>query len=107
MTFHHGAVNVGWNPPKPIRVPEPPRQFADRALGGAGPGTFILDLHAPTPDAVQAWLNAPAKLRVIGPSYEPANDADYHMSGGSLAQWFDAIIRLEEVTPTRLQPPGR
>jgi erythromycin esterase len=107
MTFHHGAVNVGWNPPEPLRVPEPPGQFADRALGDAGPGSFILDLHAPAPDAVRAWLNAPAKLRVIGPSYEPANDADYHMSGGSLAQWFDAIIRLEEVTPTRLLPPWR
>lgn len=107
LTFHHGAVNAGWNPPKPFRVPEPPRQFADLALGDAGPGSFILDLHAPAPDAVRAWLNAPARMRVIGPSYEPASDADYHMSGGSLAEWFDAIIQIEEATPTHPLPPSR
>jgi erythromycin esterase len=53
---------------------------------------------------VRTWLDAPATLRAIGPSYEPERDADYHMSGGSLAEWFDAIIQLEEVTPTRLLP---
>ncbi len=54
---------------------------------------------------MRAWLDAPATLRAIGPAYEAERDADYHMSGGSLAEWFDAIIWLQEVTPTRLLAP--
>jgi hypothetical protein len=29
---------------------------------------------------------------VIGPSYDPAHDSDYCMSGESLAAWFDSIM---------------
>ena len=105
MTFHHGAVNVGWNPPEPYPVPAPPSEFAEWTLGEAGLKDFILDLHAPAPDQVRTWLSAPASLRVIGPSYDPENDTDYYMSSSSLAEWFDVIIRLEEVTPTRLLLP--
>lgn len=28
VTFHHGAVNIGWNPPRPYQVPGPPVRFA-------------------------------------------------------------------------------
>jgi erythromycin esterase len=105
MTFDHGEVNVGWNPPRPYRVPQPPARFAERALGAGDQQSVVLDLHAPAPDQVRGWLDAPATLRMIGPSYEPDKDADYHMSGGSLAEWFDAVIQVREVTPTRLLAP--
>ena len=107
VTFHHGAVNVGWNPPEPYPVPAPPSEFAEWTLGDAGLEDFIVDLHAPAPDEVRAWLSVPARLRVIGPSYEPERDSDYFMSINSLAESFDAIIQLEEVTPTRLLLPRR
>ncbi len=105
ITFHHGTINIGWNPPQPYRVPVPPTRFAESTLADSGQRDFILDLHAPAPDEVRTWLDAPATLRAIGPAYEPDKDADYHMSGGPLAQWFDAVIQLEEVTPTRLLAP--
>jgi erythromycin esterase len=105
MTFHHGTVNAGWAPPQPYQVPAPPTHFAESTLGEPEPAGFILDLHTPAPESVRAWLDAPATVRVIGPSYEPAKDADHQMSGGSLADWFDAVVHLTTVTPTRLLPP--
>jgi erythromycin esterase len=104
MTFHHGTVNVGWNPPQPHDVPETPANFAESTLANGGPKSFVLDLHAPAPDEVRTWLDAPATVRVIGPTYEAAKDADYHMSGGSLREWFDLVVHIGEVTPTRLLP---
>jgi erythromycin esterase len=105
MTFHHGTVNAGWAPPQPYQVPAPPTHFAESTLGEPEPAGFILDLHTPAPESVRAWLDAPATVRVIGPSYEPAKDADHQMAGGSLADWFDAVVHLTTVTPTRLLPP--
>jgi erythromycin esterase len=105
VTFHHGVVNVGWNPPKPYRVPPPPATFAEATLGASDHHRFLLDLRAPAPERVRAWLDAPARLRVIGPSYAPERDADYHMAGGALAEWSTRVIYLQEVTPTRLLPP--
>jgi erythromycin esterase len=43
-------------------------------------------------------------MRAIGPAYDPANDAAYHMSGGGPGDWFDVIIHQQQVTPTRLLP---
>ncbi|HXG67286.1 MAG TPA: erythromycin esterase family protein, partial [Blastocatellia bacterium] len=60
---------------------------------------YFLDLHARQPHSVRAWLNAPTKTRLIGPHYNPDNDPAYHMSGGSLADWFDIIVHSQEVTP--------
>jgi erythromycin esterase len=104
VTCHHGTVNVGWSPPRPHPVPAPPPQFAESTLDAGGQPSFILDLHTPAPDEVRAWLDSPATLRAIGPSYDPDKDADYYMSGGSLGEWFDAVIQLREVSPTRLLP---
>jgi erythromycin esterase len=63
---------------------------------------FFLDLHAEGPDVVQTWLNASARTRLIGPAYDPDNDAAHHLSGGSLTDWFDVIAHCRQVTPVRL-----
>lgn len=44
---------------------------------------------------------APAKIRLIGPVYDPADDATLHLSGGSLAEWFDIVMYHRTVTPAR------
>jgi len=56
---------------------------------------------------VRAWLDAPVKLRLVGPRYDPAEHAAHNMTGGSLAEWFDAVGFVRQVTPVhRLnQPP--
>jgi erythromycin esterase len=94
LTFDHGSV--------PYPVPAPSPAFADAVLGSVGLDTYLLDLHAKQSDSVQAWLNSPTKTRLIGPHYDSADDAAYHMSGGSLAEWFDVIIHSQEATPIRL-----
>lgn len=88
LTFHHGAA-----------VPAPPAEFADAALGATGLDAYLLDLRADGPAPVRAWLGAPAKTRLIGPEYDPADDAAHHLSGGSLVGWFDAVVHAREITP--------
>lgn len=93
LTFHHGSM--------PYPVPTPPAEYAEATLASAGLDAYLLDLHATRPDPVQAWLDAPAKTRLIGPHYDPNQDASHHLSGGSISDWFDAILHQQEVTPAR------
>lgn len=96
LTFHHGTD-----------YPVPPADFAEAVLGRTVPGgtdlpAYLLDLRTPRPGPVDAWLRAPAKTRIVGPFYDAREDADHHLSGGSLAEWFDAVVHVREVTPARL-----
>jgi erythromycin esterase len=93
LTFGHGTL--------PYEVPAPLPDFAETALSAAGLDAFLLDLRVEGPAAVRAWLDAPARTRVIGPRYDPADDAAYHLSGGSFGGWFDAVVHHERVTPVR------
>ncbi|KAB2352351.1 erythromycin esterase family protein [Actinomadura rudentiformis] len=99
LTLGHGSIGVP--------LPAPDVQFADSVLaaGADGRAGYFLDLRAPRPEPVGRWLNASTRTRLIGPSYDPADDAAYHMSGGSLAGWFDVVVHTEEVTPVRLLAP--
>ncbi|MCX4658094.1 erythromycin esterase family protein [Streptomyces uncialis] len=93
LTFHHGTA--------PYQVPPPPAEFADAVLGGTGLDAYLLDLRADGPPPVRTWLDTPTRTRLIGPDYDPDDNAAYHLSGGSLADWFDAILHTQEVTPVR------
>lgn len=93
LTFHHGSV--------PYLVPAPPEEFADSILGRVGMDAYLVDLRAARPHQIQEWLDAPAKTRLIGPDYDGADDAAYHLSGGSLAEWFDIIAHIRTATPVR------
>ncbi|MFF4699632.1 erythromycin esterase family protein [Streptomyces chattanoogensis] len=97
LTFHHG------NAPYPI--PAPPPGFADTVLAGAGPDAYLLDLRADAPEPVRRWLAAPARTRLIGPAYDPADNAAYCLSGGSLAEWCDIVLHFREITPVRFLTP--
>jgi erythromycin esterase len=79
-------------------ISAPPEHFAEAVLGGAGPERYWLDLRRPGID----WLARPTTVRVIGPAYDPAHDADYCMSGEPLAAWFDSIIFNRTITPAAL-----
>lgn len=60
-------------------------------------------ISAPTSstEPIRRRLNAPTRTRLIGPFYDPLDDAAHHMSGGSLASWFDVVVHMQEVTPSR------
>jgi erythromycin esterase len=94
LTFHHGSTSYD--------IPAPPAEFAEAVLGATGMDAYLLDLRAPSTAEVRTWLDRPAMTRLIGPVYDPGDDAAYHLSGGSLAEWFDVILHCQEVTPARL-----
>jgi erythromycin esterase len=97
FTFHHGTVRLG-STSNTIPAPSPGR--TDSLLGRGAPDAYLLDLHVEQGPA-RAWLDAPATLRLIGPRYDPRDDANHHMTGGSLADWFDLIVHHRQATPTR------
>ncbi|MFF8958122.1 hypothetical protein [Streptomyces sp. NPDC014894] len=76
------------------RAGRPPGRRASGGGGGAGG-------RAAGPAEVRARLSRPAGTRLIGPSYDASDDAAHHMSGGSPAHWFDAVVHVDEVTPAR------
>lgn len=89
--FRHGSV------PQPI--PFATEDFAEAVLGSVALDAYLLDCRLEPESATEAWLAAPAKIRTIGPDYDPAHDAAFHMSGGSLSDWFDFIVHSDAVTP--------
>jgi erythromycin esterase len=99
LVLGHGSVDPGDGP---RAVPPPPggTRFAEAVLGLAGLDSYLLDLRGEHPRPVRTWLDAPATLRLMGPRYEPAAHTDHHMTGGSLAEWFDVVAFVREVTPT-------
>lgn len=91
--FDHGTIHEG------VEVPAPPADFADTVLGSAEPDRYLVDLRADRPEAVTRWLSGQHKLRIIAGIYKPDEDADHYVSG-PLGEWFDAVIRVREITPT-------
>ncbi|WP_327656875.1 erythromycin esterase family protein [Streptomyces sp. NBC_00483] len=87
-------------------LPAPSADFVDSLLGSAAGNRagYLLDLGLPRPAQVRRFLDAPTRTRLIGPFYDPRNDEDHHLSGGSLASWFDVVVHTQEVTPARLLP---
>jgi erythromycin esterase len=93
LTFDHGDA------PYPVPPASPP--LVDATLARAGLEAYLLDLHAPRPPAVERWLTAPARARLIGPRYDAARDAEHHLAGAALADWFDVLVHVQQVTPAR------
>ncbi|WP_330304216.1 MULTISPECIES: erythromycin esterase family protein [unclassified Streptomyces] len=96
LMFQHGRV--------PYPVPAPPPEFAETVLGDVGLPAYLLDLRGDAPEGVRNWLGAPARTRLIGPHFHAETSADNFMAGGSLAEWFDAILHVREVTSARFLP---
>jgi len=86
LTFHHGSL------PSPVDVPPP--DHVEAVLGAVGFETYLLDIDGRWPEAVQEWLDAPAKTRLIGPGV-------HELHGPPLRMWFDFVIHSRRVTPAR------
>ncbi|MFI6299699.1 erythromycin esterase family protein [Nonomuraea sp. NPDC050790] len=96
FTFDHGTLKIGG---QPVRIPRPPRTWADRPFGDVRIPQYAVDLRVKTPPQ----LNQPTKMRAVA-NYDPNRPFDYYIHGGSLTQWFDVIIHRQTVTPLRLLP---
>jgi hypothetical protein len=62
------------------------------------PVAVWLDLRADAPPAVQASRSAPTRTGALA-GFDPQRPDAYHMTGGSLAQWFDVIVHRQAVAP--------
>ncbi|MFJ9468927.1 erythromycin esterase family protein [Streptomyces caniferus] len=92
--FHHGDLGV-------VTVPEPAGDLMDAMLGEAEPAAHWLDLR---PDPVRRRWDGPAKARVISGVYDPSRDAAEHIAVACLADAFDVLVHLRQVSPVRWLP---
>ncbi|GAA4919354.1 erythromycin esterase [Stackebrandtia albiflava] len=97
LGFSHGRIHQD-------TVPPPPVDFVDAVLN-AGPTPYLLDLRAAAPEPVAAWLRRDHKVRIIAGIYHSEEDDGHFVSGGPFSEWFDAVLRVGEITPTT--PAGR
>ncbi|MEU3269965.1 erythromycin esterase family protein [Saccharomonospora sp. NPDC006951] len=84
----------------PFSVPAPPAGFLESAFAGIG-GPVLLELPDPgTADpAVAAWLRTPVRTRMIGPSYDPADDENFRIEAGPLTETAAAIVHVPRFGP--------
>lgn len=79
-------------------VGAPVKESYNSTLGSIGLPLYLLDLRK-AQGAVRQWMNGPAPFRLNGMGYDPAQfDAAY--TRGSLAQWFDLLIHVQNSTPS-------
>ncbi|WP_460725358.1 erythromycin esterase family protein [Nocardia heshunensis] len=83
--FHHGNVGVA-------EIPSPAADFLDAELGERGESPLWLDMRTDP-------IAAPVKMRVISGVYDPVRDADEHLAIHNLAEAFDIVAHIREVTP--------
>lgn len=105
FTFGHGSVTSGLASGQLRRssVPAASEEAAEHLLGQVPWRCYLLDLRTPAPAAVRAWLSRPSRLRTISMgSYDPARAAEYFVGGGSLRQWYDALVHTPRVTAVHL-----
>lgn len=105
LTFEHGEVISGWGvppfQPRPMSAPARPAGSAESPLSAAD-GPYLLDLRASADGPARAWLDGEFRTRVIGSVCAPSEPPeDYWQLGGTLAEWFDAVLHHEQATPTQ------
>jgi erythromycin esterase-like protein len=108
VTFYSGEVNArSYDTGNPVIthqvLPTPSNSF-EWIVHHVGMPTFILDLREiDLDDPGAAWLDQPLYMHCIGEYYDPGSPEDY-LCEYHLPTAFDAIIYIDQVTPTRLLP---
>lgn len=89
LTFGSGAI--------PQQVPAPPATSLEARLDTVPQGTFLLEPHEPNN---HTWLHGTDRIRLVGPGYDPDNDANHAMTGDP-RNWFDILVHQKVATPVR------
>ncbi|MFJ7325686.1 erythromycin esterase family protein [Streptomyces cyaneofuscatus] len=100
LTFGGGELATYAGTP-PHRVPGPVPPLVESVLEDDAAGDYLLHLRTGAPPPVADWLAGTAVSRAIGPHHDPDHDTAHHMTGGSLAEWFDVLVHRRHVTPAR------
>jgi erythromycin esterase len=102
LAFTSGVIRSDFTRPAPHPVGPPPPGLLDAQLARARTPNYLLDLRMRAPEAVRAWLEGPATMRMIHPSYAEDDDGAGHtMEVGSLLGAFDVLVNIRTTTPTR------
>ena len=111
ITFYSGEVKARsyetGNPAIAHQAHPPPPNSFEWMVHHIGMPTFLLDLRElDLNDPGAAWLDQPLYMHCIGEYYDPASPEDY-LCEYHLPTAFDAIIYIDQVTPTRDLPGVR
>jgi erythromycin esterase len=98
FTFDHGTVPGDEGA---VDAPPPLEGWFERPFGLVSRyDQMFVDLRVDAPAPVREWLRGPARTRGLV-DRTPEIPYDSTMSGGTLEQWFDAIVHRQEVIPAR------
>lgn len=97
LAFDHGTYRTADG--TVIELPRPLPEWYEQRFTGLDHDQALLDLRYRPPSAVRDWLSAPFKARGY-PDLGAASTA----TGGTLADWYDVIIRRRVVTPADPYP---
>lgn len=91
-------------PPQVHHIAEPPPNSYEAGLRSMGLPQAILDLAAPRAgESVDAWLDGPRPMRMIGALYEPTAPERF-LYPARLSREYDVIAYVDFATATRLLP---
>jgi erythromycin esterase len=92
FSFDHGTYRTGDG--TLVDLPPAHPGWFERPLGEVPIDRFVLSLQRPLPPSVRSWLTAELVTRGL-PDYGDASIA----FGGTLQEWFDAVVHIQEVSP--------
>ncbi|MFI6587598.1 erythromycin esterase family protein [Embleya sp. NPDC050493] len=95
FTFSTGRIHS--------EIPVPDAAFTESVLGRVETPAFIIDPTQARGDC--GFFTSPAKIRSVGPLYEPTRDPEFSMTGGSLRDWFDILMHTQTISPTQALSP--
>jgi erythromycin esterase len=108
LSFHAGSVMAvrAANPPLgPVVAPPAGPQSYEHQFRRLGQAQFLVDLR-PLRDAAPAgaeWLRGPRPFRMIGATYDAADETPYYFSV-QLPALFDLVIHVDQSTPSQPLP---
>ena len=109
MSFYTGAFNAHGldsknkvTPVQPFSIALSEPQSYNNAFGHVGPPLYALDLRHLPDDTAGQWLRGPRDFAMIGSVYNVPKSTG--MSPWPLAQTFDIIIHIQNVTASHLLP---
>ena len=101
--FHDGAISSDYTAPGPQPIGPPGADLLEADLSAAPGDASMLRLDRGAPREVRRWLDAPATMRVILPSYTAGdNGDDYTMTVPDLDDAFDAAVFVRHTTASHL-----
>lgn len=79
--------------------PSAPDDFAEAALAGHGAEALaVAPAHLRAGTGLR-WATDPAITRLVGPRHDPERDREFHLAGGTTAEWFDLVVHRDAISP--------